>query len=201
MKELKYKILCLFFVLLVCFSPITVFADSLYYEVVDDNMDLAIVEINEDRTFVCKDEYGEDITSLEAHLNKKKYNEIMNYFKSHVKEEDRTDYVPGRTLLNYGHNEEGYLIAEGYILRICENGECKEYFSETPIISEDEIAYNEIIREIGKAEDFKFIAPLITSVILILLIPTILVVIVILIIVSKNKKKTAQQNNKTESDW
>ena len=169
-----------------CFTPIIAFADSLYYEVMDDEY-LTIVQIDENRNFVCKDEYGEDITQLESHLNKSQMKEIMEYFKSYVKESDITNYNPQRTLQNY---ENGKFFKNGYILRICEKSECKEYFSETPIISYHEVNYGKL-QEVRKAEDAKSIAILLLPIIIIIMTPIILAIVtaVVLIFIFRKKKK------------
>ena len=125
-----------------------VFADSVYYEAMHDGY-LTIIEIDENRELVCKDEYEYDLTKLELKLSKKDAEKMMEYFKSYINENDIVEYDSDKTLIDYGN---GDYLENGYILRICDESGCKEYFSEEPIIPKEETDYGEIYKLRKKAD-------------------------------------------------
>lgn len=181
---MKTKILYLLFVLLMCFCPAIVFADSIYYEAIHDGA-LTIVEIDEDRKLICKDEYGYDLTKLELNLSRRDAQKMMEYFKSYINEDDIVEYAPNKHLEDYGDGN--YLDN----LRICSESECKEYFSENQIIPKEETDYGEIYK-LRKKENTKFAGALLLSIAFIIVIPIIVIASIVLLIVflclKKNKR-------------
>jgi hypothetical protein len=159
--------------------PVTVFADSLYFEMVDGN-DSIIMELKENGDFKAKELYEQKSSSMNITINEESSEKVINYFKEIINEDDEIKYNKKNTLSDFQENDEE--ITDGYLLKICEKEDCKAYQSEDSIITIEEIENGELSTILK--EEFKgLLKSIMGPMALLIIIPFIIFVIIFITVI------------------
>jgi hypothetical protein len=176
---------CIFSILLIAIFSVTAFADSVYFEMIED-YDGIIIELSNDGTFVIKDEIGGEATSLNTTIDDESAEEVIDYFKSIAKKEHEITYDANKTFYEYDSN--GFL-EKGYLLKICEGVKCKAYHSDELIVTQEELETSPIA-EVIENEAKEIIYIIIGVLVMVFVVPGVAIVgfIILIAIVAKKSK-------------
>lgn len=187
------KIFGFFLIFVLLLIPQTVFADTVYFETIINARSLEI-DVESDGSFEMKATDGPSNTSFNLKIKKDTAEKLIDFFKDNKKEEDAYHYT-GYTKLNTLTKSN-----EAYVLSICENSNCKTYFSdEEPLFTIQELENSEIF-SILEAELESFLEKVIFIVIGVVLFIMIIFIVIIIIVISKvrhRKKKIYASNRQT----
>ena len=168
-----------------CLFSITAFADSVYYEMREDDNTLTL-ELKNNGSFTVK---GND-TSINVDTEEETAEKILAYFKNIINKDDEIQYD---SYERFQDCREEQFIDDGYLLKICEGVSCREYVSETPLVSINELENGELGTIIQT--EMENILGMVFGIMGLVFIAPIIFIVVIIIIIAVVCKKINKANN------
>jgi len=195
---LTKKTLLFFILIILLMLPQTVFADSLYFETRIEEHTLKL-NIN-DGDLDMKASDGIYNSSYSLNFGEDSVQPIFDFFDKNLKPEDEVDYI------KYPNLEKLTDSPESYVLNICNDKNCKTYFSaEKPLFTIEELENSEIFNVL-ETEIETFLEKVISIIAIIMIIVLVSPIFIFVIVIAKlsqrkNKNytvKTTETSKKNE---